>query len=1267
MLPGIRLLQSVGCRDVNARCCEYSAGNFAFAEDGELNVIFCDECISEPQTIVHDGYIKCSALALSRDGSLILAGGPDSSLKLIKLSEPKMCLAITLPASQDKDVRESIECIVNDGGWNFAVAAGRNVHILNSYGKVIRTLGPLSAPVLDLRWHRRHQDGSATSLCCLVAVTAKECYIWPLHESNLDASAKEPIVIPCSRQEEQEKESIIRPTSEKTTSSPFSLAAVSPNSPFLALTCNNACEVNCWDLDTLLTATPETIKELDQLSPPLLNLSVYDNPLQCITYDTSGRYLATSDGPECTIWDMSHISELKEAAVHDANSIICCGHDSNSRITCLAFQPDESGGALLATVSSTGKLALFNSREFRPGGVCGPYSTTQVDIYGRNEENEEKGEAGTCGSQAGNVENFNNDDNGDLGEVKLFWISENRLLVVIPGGDIVFYSVDDTDSVIINKEESATTVFSAIPGGLFESSAVASPNTNGGGGEAETTLQPRMLQRLSIGENVNTSSSFDQACVEYISSPLTPPRGPDDLDSTNGVTIGGAGEEEEEVIGEAIVYEGSSGAGVSSGEGGKKESQAMVRPTPIRTQPKMKPPPPPLESLPVAQTAAESHTGRRKGNTTATPSAAINANAPRCTNISIPPGGLLEQRIQQLRDAPPIERGDQRHHELTGWGLGVSGGCPSIPWIMTPAPGTGNMSVSPSSGTMQMPTMAMNMTVPVHMAGGDMVGGTMIGGAVQYPQQQQSVFMYPSGSGIGPAMPAGYGHPAGVMMGTSPPTMHQYAQYQSAYPHYALPGQQQHGYQHPMMMMMVPMQQPRAGGGVGVGTAGGVPMQMMTSMPHQQAVRPPPPTAPYPGSPRGGAAHPQLSSPRSPAGRSQQPPRQQNRGGGGSAAVAVQSPRQGWQSATAAAIMHQQQMQASQQWASVAPGYMAYQHGGTSPGASCSGGGGGAGIPPPGVVSPRSGTNSYTNNQLPLPAVHLRQQQQQQQPPPPPSPPGSCGGPAAAPKAKTISEKEAEKINNGNVSSPSKQSLQKRRSKGGSSSGKSSSIEAAAAAATASVPAITDTPTAASVSTPAERESEDINRNFSEETASSIETHELNNINGATAAASAGGSGDFSNSSSFTPSPRQSDNHRHPSKPVSTSCGANTPPLSPVAAAPPPAPTTTPPRGALAPSSPVQKHEASSIMYIGNLPQSVDDSTLYWTCSHFGPVSHVQIIRDKATQSSRGYGFVTFAHPAYATVAMQNMNGQVMYGPFGGQKIRAAPTYKKCMEGGVGV
>lgn len=86
---------------------------------------------------------------------------------------------------------------------------------------------------------------------------------------------------------------------------------------------------------------------------------------------------------------------------------------------------------------------------------------------------------------------------------------------------------------------------------------------------------------------------------------------------------------------------------------------------------------------------------------------------------------------------------------------------------------------------------------------------------------------------------------------------------------------------------------------------------------------------------------------------------------------------------------------------------------------------------------------------------------------------------------------------------------------------------------------------------------------------------------------------------------------------------------------------------------------ALGTVYIGNLHAAVDESTLGWMCSHFGPVTHVQVIRDKSTQASRGFAFVTFAHPAYATLAMQQMNGQMLQGPFGDQRVRVAPTNQR--------
>ena len=59
-----------------------------------------------------------------------------------------------------------------------------------------------------------------------------------------------------------------------------------------------------------------------------------------------------------------------------------------------------------------------------------------------------------------------------------------------------------------------------------------------------------------------------------------------------------------------------------------------------------------------------------------------------------------------------------------------------------------------------------------------------------------------------------------------------------------------------------------------------------------------------------------------------------------------------------------------------------------------------------------------------------------------------------------------------------------------------------------------------------------------------------------------------------------------------------------------------------------------------------------------------QVIRDKASQQSRGFAFVTFTSCTAAASAQAYMDGQIMYGPFGGQVLRVGPSTRAATGAG---
>lgn len=67
-------------------------------------------------------------------------------------------------------------------------------------------------------------------------------------------------------------------------------------------------------------------------------------------------------------------------------------------------------------------------------------------------------------------------------------------------------------------------------------------------------------------------------------------------------------------------------------------------------------------------------------------------------------------------------------------------------------------------------------------------------------------------------------------------------------------------------------------------------------------------------------------------------------------------------------------------------------------------------------------------------------------------------------------------------------------------------------------------------------------------------------------------------------------------------------------------------------------------IYVGNLPYSVRDEELRATFEPFGKVVSVEVIFDKRTRRSRGYGFVEMSQESEAQNAIAALNGKELYG-----------------------
>jgi len=88
-------------------------------------------------------------------------------------------------------------------------------------------------------------------------------------------------------------------------------------------------------------------------------------------------------------------------------------------------------------------------------------------------------------------------------------------------------------------------------------------------------------------------------------------------------------------------------------------------------------------------------------------------------------------------------------------------------------------------------------------------------------------------------------------------------------------------------------------------------------------------------------------------------------------------------------------------------------------------------------------------------------------------------------------------------------------------------------------------------------------------------------------------------------------------------------------------------------------------IYVGNLPYSTTDDDLREAFGAFGEVTSVNVISDKFTGQSKGFGFVEMADNSSADAAIKALNET----PMGGRNIKvneARPRGERPSGGGGG-
>lgn len=86
------------------------------------------------------------------------------------------------------------------------------------------------------------------------------------------------------------------------------------------------------------------------------------------------------------------------------------------------------------------------------------------------------------------------------------------------------------------------------------------------------------------------------------------------------------------------------------------------------------------------------------------------------------------------------------------------------------------------------------------------------------------------------------------------------------------------------------------------------------------------------------------------------------------------------------------------------------------------------------------------------------------------------------------------------------------------------------------------------------------------------------------------------------------------------------------------------------------------VLYVGNLPYSVDENSLQDSFASCGTVTSCRVVTDRDTGRSKGFGFVEMSSDEEANSAIDKMNGYEL----DGRSLRVSEAREKTNGGGGG-